>query len=113
MSFPIFKLATFKFAFRSKTALRSRLKISQKLNQNIFFQILEEYFQIKISACCSNQNEDANLPQDLALSLPNTWLGLIKFNFLKKKRIYFRSKEEIEFEKTSVVSILDFHFAVC
>jgi hypothetical protein len=89
MSFPIFQLAMFKFAFRSKTALRSRLKISQKLNQNIFFQILEEYFQIKISACCSNQNEDANLPQDLALSLPNTWLGLIKFNFLKKKKNLF------------------------
>jgi len=74
------------------------VQICLPIENSITLKILEEYFQIKISACCTNQNEDANIPQDLALSLPNTWLG---------------SKEEIEFEKTSVVSILDFHFAVC
>merc|ERR1711953_1118176 len=52
--------------------------------------ILEEYFHIRFSSCCAAKK----LPDNLAVSLPNTWLG---------------SNENIAFEKSSIISILDFH----
>ncbi|CBY23423.1 unnamed protein product [Oikopleura dioica] len=70
------------------------VQICLPIENKFTLKILEEYFHIKISSCCVSKDA----PENLALSLTNTWLG---------------SKEDFEFEKSSVVSILDFHFAVC